>query len=782
MFQLSETHRLSKTIVITIFLSAVIHLSTFILAKTLMSDWRWVNIPVHTAVEVLGGVIALLVCFLLVNLEQSKRGTSFNIIIAAAIGVMGILDIAHALLSPSNTFVWLHSAATFFGGVIFSLILLPTKYASAFNAKFVWRMLLFAVLLSFFAILQPHLMPNMVTNKQFTPLAVLLNIFGGAALLLCAIKLFFQYRKFRKVDDLLFILHCSMFGFAAIMFHQSFLWDISWWGWHLLRLLAYGVALWFALMNERFLFSQLQSSNESLVEKEKETQASLDIAQKRIAISEKQQAAVLAGLSDAIIVINNKGIIKLFSKSAQSMFGWHKREVLGKNITLLMNEKFAAQHDDYVANHQIKNSPSVIGKNRDLIAKRKNGQEFPIELTISHILLDEEHHFVGVIRDITDRKAQEAIIKQAKETAESANIAKSAFLANTSHEIRTPMNGVYGNLQLLNELPLNKTAKSYVNNALTSTKALMTVVNDILDFSKIEAGKLTLEKTEFLLTDVLDNIHSNLSQIAHEKHIAFHILNQVEHDNWIGDPVRIKQVLLNIAANAIKFTQQGSVTLSVLYDGKTKTMSFIVNDTGIGMTEQSIDKLFKRFEQADDSITRQYGGTGLGMSITHSLVELMDGTIEVTSELNQGSCFIVKLPINQSYIEQIETLKQSAALDLANKHILLVEDNPINQLLVKAMLAPSNAKITLAENGEIALSAFDETIDLVLMDIQMPVMDGITATRKIRELNQTTPIIALTANIIESDLRNYYEVGCNDWVGKPIEKTLLLEKLNTYLN
>jgi hypothetical protein len=141
-----------------------------------MSDWRWVNIPVHTAVEVLGGVIALLVCFLLVNLEQSKRGTSFNIIIAAAIGVMGILDIAHALLSPGNTFVWLHSTATFFGGAIFSLMLLPTKYASAFNAKFVWRMLLFAILLSLFAILQPHLMPDMVANKQFTPLNCFFSI------------------------------------------------------------------------------------------------------------------------------------------------------------------------------------------------------------------------------------------------------------------------------------------------------------------------------------------------------------------------------------------------------------------------------------------------------------------------------------------------------------------------------------------------------------------------------------------------------------------------------
>ena len=227
MLQLSETHRLSKAIVITIFLSALIHLTTFLFSKTMMSDWRWVNIPVHTAIEVLGGVIALLVCFLLVNLEQSNRGTSYNIIIAATIGVMGILYIAHALLSPGNTFVWLHSAATFFGGMIFALILLPSQYAPVLNARFVWLMLIFALLLSTFAVFQPHFMPEMVTNNEFTSLAVFLNISGGAALLLCAGKLFFQYRQFHKIDDLLFILHCSMFGFAAIMFHQSFLWDIS---------------------------------------------------------------------------------------------------------------------------------------------------------------------------------------------------------------------------------------------------------------------------------------------------------------------------------------------------------------------------------------------------------------------------------------------------------------------------------------------------------------------------------------------------------------------------
>ncbi|WP_100913139.1 ATP-binding protein [Pseudoalteromonas spongiae] len=774
--------RFSKTIVITILLSAFIHLLTFALAKTTLSQWRWQHIPFHSAVEVIGGVIALLVCFLLINLEQSKRGTSFNLVIAAAIGAMGVFDIAHALVKPGNLFVWLHSLATFFGGLLFALVLLKPKFTNAISTRFVFVVLLLSLIISAVSITFPQQVPIMVQQTRFTSLATFMNMFGGIALLFAAIKLFFVYKQFKKSDDLLFILHCSMFGFAAIMFQQSFLWDVSWWGWHLLRLLAYGVALWFALQNERYLFLQLQSSNESLLQQEKATQASLDSAKKRIAITEQQQAAVLASLSDAIIVINQKGHIKLFSTSAESMFGWQLRDVLGKNVTLLMNSEFAEKHDEFVANYRVKQSPSAIGKNRDLIAKRKNGDEFPIELTISHLLLDEEHHFVGVIRDITERKEQERLIKHAKEVAESANNAKSAFLANTSHEIRTPMNGVYGNLQLLHELQLNKVANGYVKDALDSTKALMTVVNDILDFSKIEAGKLSLERTPFKLSELLANLHADLVQTALVKNIAFNILNQVEHDLWIGDPTRIKQVLLNICSNAIKFTQQGSVTLSILPNANKPYITFLVNDTGIGMSEKSIDKLYLRFEQADDSITRKYGGTGLGMPIAQSLIKLMSGTISVTSELNKGTNFTIDIPLTKAKEHaQNQHAQAEEIINLGEKRLLLVEDNPINQVLVKAMLQPTQAQLTIVNNGLQALETVSESFDLILMDMQMPVMDGKTATTKIRENDTSTPIIALTANIMQSDIQSYREIGCNDWIGKPIEKTLLLDKLQQYL-
>lgn len=464
------------------------------------------------------------------------------------------------------------------------------------------------------------------------------------------------------------------------------------------------------------------------------------------------------------------------------MFGWQLRDVLGKNVTLLMNNAFAEKHDEFVANYRVKQSPSAIGKNRDLIAKRKNGDEFPIELTISHLLLDEEHHFVGVIRDITERKEQERFIKHAKEVAESANNAKSAFLANTSHEIRTPMNGVYGNLQLLNEMHLNKVANGYVKDALDSTKALMTVVNDILDFSKIEAGKLSLERTPFKLSELLANLHADLVQTALVKNIAFNILNQVEHDLWIGDPTRIKQVLLNICSNAIKFTQQGSVTLSILPNANKPYITFLVNDTGIGMSEKCIDKLYLRFEQADDSITRKYGGTGLGMPIAQSLIKLMSGTISVTSELNKGTNFTIDIPLTKAKEDaQNQHLQAEEIINLSEKRLLLVEDNPINQVLVKAMLQPTQAQLTIVNNGLQALETVSESFDLILMDMQMPVMDGKTATTKIRENDTSTPIIALTANIMQSDIQSYHEIGCNDWIGKPIEKTLLLDKLQQYL-
>ncbi|MCF6458496.1 MASE3 domain-containing protein [Pseudoalteromonas sp. MMG024] len=270
--------RFSKTIVITILLSAFIHLLTFALAKTTLSQWRWQHIPFHSAVEVIGSVIALLVCFLLINLEQSKRGTSFNLVIAAAIGTMGVFDIAHALVKPGNLFVWLHSLATFFGGLLFAIVLLKPKFTNAISTRFVFVVLLLSLIISIVSIIFPQHVPIMVQQTRFASLATFMNMFGGIALLFAAIKLFFVYKQYKKSDDLLFILHCSMFGFAAIMFQQSFLWDVSWWGWHLLRLLAYGVALWFALQNERYLFLQLQSSNESLLQQEKATQAFLDSA------------------------------------------------------------------------------------------------------------------------------------------------------------------------------------------------------------------------------------------------------------------------------------------------------------------------------------------------------------------------------------------------------------------------------------------------------------------------------------------------------------------------
>ncbi len=619
----------------------------------------------------------------------------------------------------------------------------------------------------------------MVDQSGFTPFAIFLNVIGGCLLLTSAIKLFFTYKNTKKTDDLLFVLHCTMFGSAAIMFQQSVLWDVSWWGWHILRFLAYGVALWFALANDLLVNLQIK---DALNEEVETKSAQLDEASQLLKMNQAQQNAIFRCLTDAIIVCDKAGNVIFFSQPAQKLFGFSTEEVKRKNINQLLRlPKSESQ--------QRLRKMSVIDKfflreNQELIAIHKTGYELPVEMLISEVELNEQVNMVAVIREISARKKYESELKHAKKQADIANQAKSAFLANTSHEIRTPMNGVYGNLQLLEKEQLTSKGQVYLDKAIYSTKNLMTIINDILDISKIEAGKLSIEKIEFSLPKMVENIASDLSIAAVNKSISFSANVNVEHDIWLGDPIRIRQILLNIAANAVKFTESGTVALSISYVESIKELVFIVTDTGIGMNEKALKQLFNRFEQADDSITRKYGGTGIGLSITYALVNLMQGKIDVTSEENKGTTFTVRLPI----LKGIKPLPQKnetkvTQIELKNNTILVAEDNPINQAIVKAMLANTGANVEIAVNG---MEAIDKTSelkpDLILMDIQMPKLDGIEACKMIKNLRPELPIIAFTANVMSEDIENYKAVGFDGYVGKPIELDVLLGVIGAHLD
>ncbi len=410
----------------------------------------------------------------------------------------------------------------------------------------------------------------------------------------------------------------------------------------------------------------------------------------------------------------------------------------------------------------------------------------------------EQHEKYSKLLESEIQKQTKDLVK-ARKNAESANQAKSDFLANMSHEIRTPMNGVIGMMQLLSETRLSQEQKSYVESSRQSADALLVLINDILDFSKIEAGKLEIETIDFNIKTVMDAVIEILSPKAFEKGLEVYYLIEKNIPHYLsGDPARIRQILINLIGNAIKFTDQGEIFVKILLKEEVNDdlmLLFEIKDTGIGIPQDKTDKLFNLFTQVDASITRKFGGTGLGLTISKQLTELMNGKIGVTSELNKGSVFwfTIKLKKQKPDPADIDTDRmasinaphpeKSSNVKVTRKlKILLAEDNIINQRVVSILLGKIGHSITIAKNGQEAIQLYEqEPFDLILMDIQMPIMDGEQATLKIRSLEKKSkthiPIIVLTANAMKGDKERYLNLGMDSYVAKPIEKDLLLKTI-----
>jgi len=420
----------------------------------------------------------------------------------------------------------------------------------------------------------------------------------------------------------------------------------------------------------------------------------------------------------------------------------------------------------------------------------------PILIILTGIILLVTYSNRRMKAEISERIKAEHKLIEATELAKHANQAKSDFLANMSHEIRTPMNAVIGVCNLLIDGGLSKKQRKKINIILSSSDSLLLLINDILDLSKIEAGKLTLEQRDYKLQTVLQQINAQITLLMNNRNVEFRI--QVDEDvpTYLnGDRLRLGQILLNLCNNAIKFTNKGHIELrikKVHQNRSTYRIRIEIKDTGIGMSKSQQEKLFETYTQADASITRRYGGTGLGLTITKHLVNLMNGKIWVESEVDKGSTFFVE--IDQKHASKIlpdELTHGDKTSDsfgsypeLADKKVLIVDDNKVNLMVTRKLLCKFNMKVVTVENGQQAVDiVLVQDFDIVLMDLQMPIMDGYTATTEIRKQtkNEHLPIIALSANVMQSDIDRCYQVGINSHLPKPLNIEQICETMSRYI-
>ena len=524
-------------------------------------------------------------------------------------------------------------------------------------------------------------------------------------------------------------------------------------------------------------------------------------AEKALRESEELFRAVAQSANDAIVTADSSGDIIKWNKGAETIFGHAEAEVIGQPLTLLMPERFRDPHLAGMRRVASGGEPHVMGKPVELVGLRKDGSEFPLELSLAQWQAPEGRFFTGVIRDITDRKKIERQLEdqkahleelvqlrtreltQALEAARLADQTKDVFLANMSHELRTPLNAVIGMAGLARNVATEPRQRDYLDKIVGAGSHLNRIINDLLDLSKIAAGHMEFENIAFSLSALLQRCRSVLEIRATENGLLLAVtIDEAVPDVLIGDPHRVEQILFNLLGNAIKFTPSGRVdthvSLSAQREGRV-CLQIDVTDTGIGMRDEVLQRLFMPFSQADSTVSRQFGGSGLGLAISRRLAEMMDGDISVSSQEGTGTTFAIRLWLGKGDGAILpggapagEQALPSAYQDV---RMLVAEDQPLNREIVEALLAAVGIVPRMAENGQEALNILSESgpaaFDLVLMDIQMPLMDGLTATRLIRKLDgfAQLPIIAMTAHTMAHEIEISATAGMNDHIGKPFD-------------
>jgi len=488
--------------------------------------------------------------------------------------------------------------------------------------------------------------------------------------------------------------------------------------------------------------------------------------------------AVVEDGSDIIFVVDYNGKIHYHNASVLETLGYRSNSLIGKNF-------FDFIRPDTVndVTRQFKQSQKrTFTENVEFQFLCKNGDFRFLEFNAINLKHKEGlEGFILDCRDIMQRKENEAELVRLQK-------AKEQFLANMSHEIRTPINGIVGMANLLSQNPSPVERETYLSAIKHSAENLTVIINDILDLAAIESGKLKFEKIAFNLRDLLPSLISTFTYQAREKRIQVdHVIDDSLNKILLGDPVRLNQILINLVSNAVKFTHNGSIKINCMAERESKGKCWVkieVEDTGVGIPQEKLNTIFESFSQADASVTRKYGGTGLGLTIVKQLVELQKGNITVRSKENVGSTFTVRVPYAIGKADERSAPKNARALKKANAaklFVLLVEDNDINRLYAKSVLKNWNCYTETAENGLVAIEKIkNQEYDVVLMDIQMPVMDGYETTRAIRMMDtpaRNVPIVALTANATKADVEKCIAAGMNDYLPKPFSPDDLYRKL-----
>jgi PAS domain S-box-containing protein len=521
--------------------------------------------------------------------------------------------------------------------------------------------------------------------------------------------------------------------------------------------------------------------------------------EQHLRLSESKLSSIFKSVPEAIVVADAKGNIVQCNDATAVIFDYPMQDLMGQKLTLLMVDHDRNQHDQYMDNYLRTGKKGLMNQPRVLKGRRRDGSVFPVRLTISETRLDAGHFFVGVMQDYSAIQSAQDLLVEAKVKAEQANRMRGEFLANMSHEIRTPMNGIVGMTELALDTTSPELQKEYLTLARDSANHLLQIINEILDFSKIEAKALELELLEVSPAQLIRHTARSLEQLASAKGIELRV--ETAHDVpdllWM-DPVRMRQVLTNLIGNAIKFTSHGSVTvkteLMTVADAKTLLLRISIIDTGMGFEPERTEALFSPFTQADGSVTRSFGGTGLGLAITRSLLQLMGGFIQAEGRPGQGATFVATLPVQRVLMPTVAAVvppndsppvrdHEAPALPLS---VLLVEDHEINRKLAEIMLQRLGYRCTLAEDGQQALDRLaQERFDVVLMDVMMPVMDGLSALRQLRALEAQgrarTPVLMVTAHAMTGDRERFIASGADGYVSKPMSQVGLKKEIEATL-